>query len=325
MAVLEEMPEAINVDTSLKQSAGQIKITLNESELRQRNLSAGQIGGWLRTAITGSETGDITVNSEDVDLVVRLAEGDQTLSMLQNLQLPTQFGSYSLAEVADFSLETSPTAIEREGGDRVVRVTAAANNISATELLAKFQDQTQDYQIPTGYSWDVGGVNEENDKSVQSIIQAMGLSALLILITMVLQLNSFRKSLLVLSVIPLAVAGVFFNFTIMGIPLSFPALIGVLALFGIVVNNSIMLVEKINQNLKFGLPFLESVVDACASRIEAIFFTSVTTAIGLLPITISDPLWRGLGGAIIAGLSVSGTLILVLLPALFVEVFGEDK
>ena len=179
--------------------------------------------------------------------------------------------------------------------------------------------------MPTGYTWDVGGANEENIESTKSIIQAMGLSVLLILITMVLQLGSFRKAFLVLSVIPLAVAGVFFNFTIFGIPLSFPALIGVLALFGIVVNNSIMLVEKINQNLKEGFKFVEGVADACASRIEPILLTSLTTTLGLLPITISDPLWRGLGGAIIAGLTVSGALILVVLPTLFAEVYGNSK
>jgi multidrug efflux pump subunit AcrB len=154
----------------------------------------------------------------------------------------------------------------------------------------------------------------------------MGLSVILILVTMVLQLNSFRKSLLVLVVIPLAVAGVFINFTILGIPLSFAALIGVLGLFGIVVNNSIMLLEKINQNIKFGLPFVDAIASACSSRVEAIFFTSLTTAMGLLPITISDPFWRGLGGAIIAGLSVSGIFILFLLPALYYEMYqGSDE
>jgi multidrug efflux pump subunit AcrB len=142
---------------------------------------------------------------------------------------------------------------------------------------------------------------------------------------MVLQLRSFRQSVLVLSIITLAVAGVFFNFTILGIPLSFPALIGVLALFGIVVNNSIMLTEKINQHLRFGIPFTQAITSACSSRVEAIFFTSLTTIFGLLPITLADPLWRGLGGAIIAGLSVSGLMALFVLPVLYFDVFSGKK
>lgn len=316
---------AINVSTSLSQSAGQIKVVLNEHELAERSLSAVQVAGWLRTAVTGADSGTITLGDQEIDVVTKLSDDDTELSMLQNLVLPLQMGGYSLAEVSELVLETSPTSIAREDSRRVVRVTAAADGVATPALLAEFQAVASEYEIPVGYTWDVGGANEENQESTQSIIQAMGLSVILILITMVVQLNSFRKSFLVLVVIPLAVAGVFFNFTILGIPLGFASLIGVLALFGIVVNNSIMLIEKINQNIASGLPFIEAVVDACSSRLEAILFTSLTTSIGLLPITVADPFWRGLGGAIIAGLSVSGLLILFLLPTLYVELFANSE
>jgi multidrug efflux pump subunit AcrB len=320
---LHGMPNTINISSSLKPAAGQIVVELDEYELRQRGLVAAQVAGWLRTAVSGVETSEITLDSQDLNVKLELQEQQLDMAYLSNLRLPSQLGDYSLAEVAKFKLETSPALVEHEDGQRVVKVSAAASGISAPELLQNFEEKVADYQMPNGYTWQAGGANEENQESSNSIIQAMGISALLILITMVLQLNSFRKSILVLSVIPLAVAGVFFNFTILGIPLSFPALIGVLALFGIVVNNSIMLVEKINQHLKMESDFVENVIDACASRVEAIFFTSLTTAIGLLPITISDPLWRGLGGSIIAGLTFSGVLILFLLPAVFVEIYKK--
>jgi multidrug efflux pump subunit AcrB len=323
--ILESIEGAVNADTSLKQNAGQIKVVLNEQELLERGLRPAQIGSWLRTAITGFESGDITLDTDDLDIVVNINKDEISLGRLQNMTLPSQFGSYTLGEVASFSLETSPSVVNRADQKRVVRATAAARGISTPELLAAFEEKSADYVLPDGVTWDVGGANEENQKSTLSIIQAMGVSIILILVTMVVQLNSFRKSLIVLVVIPLAVAGVFFNFTLLGVPLSFAALIGVLALFGIVVNNSIMLVEKINQNIAFGLPFTDAVVDACSSRVEAIFFTSVTTTIGLLPITIADPFWRGLGGAIIAGLSVSGLLILFLLPAMYVEIYRNSE
>lgn len=320
-----DQPAALNVESSLRQSAGQLTISLKEQELRERGLSAIQVAGWLRTALSGQTATDLTLNNEDLEVIVQLPEQNQELSYLLNLQLPTQFGSYTLAEVATVTLETSPTAIYRQDEQRVVTVSAAANDIPAPELLQLFQEKASTYDLPEGYTWTTGGVNEENQESTNSIIQAMGLAAILILITMVWQLNSFRQAVLVLMVIPLAVAGVFFNFTLFGIPLSFPALIGVLALFGIVVNNSIMLIEKINQNLKMGLSFKDSIIDACATRLEAILFTSLTTAFGLLPITISDPLWRGLGGAIIAGLSVSGLLILFLLPTVMFDIMPDKK
>jgi len=141
---------------------------------------------------------------------------------------------------------------------------------------------------------------------------------------MVLQLKSFRKAAIVLTVIPLAVSGVFIMFALTNTPLSFPALIGVLALFGIVVNNSIVLIEKINQNIKSGLEFNKAIADASASRLEPILFSNLTTLIGLIPITASDPLWRGLGGAIIAGLIFSGGIMLIFIPVIYKIVFNKN-
>jgi len=148
-------------------------------------------------------------------------------------------------------------------------------------------------------------------------MQAMVIAAILIMGTMVVELQSFRKALIVMLVIPLAISGVFIVFALTGTPLSFPALIGILALFGIVVKNSILIVDKINRNLEIGLPFTESVSDGASSRLEPIIFSSVTNIIGLVPITISDPLWRGLGGAIISGLTLSGLTMLLFIPVVY--------
>src|SRR5205085_5126262 len=130
----------------------------------------------------------------------------------------------------------------------------------------------------------------------------MILSFALIMITMVLQFGSFRRALIVMLVIPLSISGVFIIFALTNTPLSFPALIGVLALFGIVVKNAILVVDKIVQNQKAGIPFVEAIGEGSASRLEPIALTTFCTIIGLIPITLTDPLWRGLGGAIIAGL-----------------------
>lgn len=134
---------------------------------------------------------------------------------------------------------------------------------------------------------------------------------------MVIQFSSFRKAGIVMLVIPLSIAGVFILFALSKTPLSFPALIGILALFGIVVKNSILVVDKISQNEKAGLEFTEAIAEGSASRLEAIALTSVATIMGLFPITLSDPLWRGLGGAIIAGLAFSGTIMLFVIPLVY--------
>jgi HAE1 family hydrophobic/amphiphilic exporter-1 len=327
MSIVSDIDGTVNVDTTLKQSAGEIEVNLIPRAVAERNLSAAQIGGFLRSALSGTEATSINLEDGDQDISIIFQDKDTPIEQIQSLVIPGPQGTnYTLSEVATFTLDTSPQSIIREDAERVVRViSGTTDDTSSTQVLAQFQEAMESYDMPSGYTWDVGGENEENQQSINSIIQAMGISVILILVTMVLQLESFRKAALVLTVIPLAVAGVFFNFTIFGIPLSFPALIGILALFGIVVNNSIMLVEKINQNVNFGFKLKEAISDACSSRFEPILLTSLTTSAGLLPITISDPLWRGLGGAIIAGLSVSGILILLLLPTLYYEVYKNER
>lgn len=321
--VVKEVPGAVDVKTTLQQSPGQVHVDLRPHDLVDEQLTPAQVGTWLRAALSGNEVLRLrSGKGDDTPVIVRLPDENQTLDQIAALTMRTPSGAVSIGDVADLRLENSPVSIVRENGKRVVRVQAAAGKgTTAPTLLREFQSRAKDIKLPEGYSWNVGGVNDENAKSVQSILRAMLVSVILILVTMVLLLKSFRQAFMVLAVIPLAVAGVFINFTIFQIPLSFPALIGVLALFGIVVNNAIMLMDKMNQNLAEGFPFYEALADATASRIEPILLSSLTGILGLLPITISDPLWRGLGGAIVAGLSVSGFLVVFLLPAMYVDVF----
>ena len=175
-----------------------------------------------------------------------------------------------------------------------------------------------------GYEYRTGGVNDENQKSVNSILQSMLLAGILILATIVIQFRSYRKALIVMLVIPLAVSGVFIVFALTGTPLSFPALIGVLALFGIVVTHAMFLVDKFNRNLSFNMPLKEAIADGAASRLEPVFIGSFTTIVGLIPISLSNPLWRGLGGAIIAGLSLSGIIMLFFIPVMYYTVYKND-
>ena len=124
--------------------------------------------------------------------------------------------------------------------------------------------------------------------------------------------------------IPVSVAGVLYIFALIRLPLSFAALIGVLALFGIVMRHAIVVMEKINENRHMGLSLHDSIADAASSRLEPVLLTSLATIAGLVPITISDPFWRGLGGTIISGLLFSGALKLFLIPVLYYD-FYKDK
>ena len=102
-------------------------------------------------------------------------------------------------------------------------------------------------------------------------------------------------------------------------------MVGMLSLFGIVIANSLMIVDKVNQNRSAGMNMHESIVDAASSRLEPIALTSVSQVIGLIPITLSDPMWQGMGGAIIAGMMFSGTIMLFFIPVVYYYLFPEKK
>ncbi len=326
----------VNIDKTIKPGTSKLVFVPDNAKLAGAHLTQDQIGLWLRLFASGLSVdsvkfGDATVKE---DITIRMNATTQKPETLGSIVIPGQANSRNtganpattLASLGILKLESNPTLITRENGKRTISVTASVSQgFSVSTLNKQLENYANSLNLPSGYSWATGGVNDENQKSVQSILAAMLLSFLLIIITMVIQFGSFRRALIVMLVIPLSISGVFIIFALTNTPLSFPALIGVLALFGIVVKNSILVVDKIVQNQKAGLPFITAIADAASSRLEAIALTSVATIIGLTPITLSDPIWRGLGGAIIAGLFFSGTIMLFFIPVVYYSWFANDE
>jgi HAE1 family hydrophobic/amphiphilic exporter-1 len=318
--VLQSIPGTVNAEVSLKDSVPQYTFKLDQTKLADNNLTAAYVGSVLRTAISGATVTTILRGNENIDVVARFDPAlIPDLAAVQNLQIANPAGKpVFLKDVAAVELEPSVESIQRVDQKRTVTL---ASDITAqttsNAVLAEFQKKAADYKLPDGYEIIYGGANETNAESVQSIIAAMGLAFILIIATMVIQFNSFIKAAIVLITLPLALIGVFFGLAITNIPLSFPGLIGILALFGIVVKNAIILIDKINLNLANRIAFRDAIVDAGKSRFEAIFITSFCTIIGIVPITLSSVTWQALGASIICGLTVSSFLTLFMIPALF--------
>ncbi len=318
--ILSEIPGVINAKTSISLSPGEFTIKLDYAAMSQNGLSSAQVSALLRTAISPSELTKITQDGEEVSIKAGFEKDSlDTINKIKNLQLINNRGQiFQLSDIAEISLGSSLTSISRIDGDRVIVVTSSVEQPHLpAEVLAEFQKLIAKKPLPKGYEITFGGQNEANEESIVSILRAMIIAMILIVSTLILQFNSFAKAFLVLATIPLAITGVFYGLTILGLSLSFPALIGVVALFGIVVKNAVILVDKINLNLKVGIPFIEAIVDASKSRLEAIFLTSIATIMGMIPLTISDETWAGLGASLIFGLTASTFLTLLVIPILF--------
>jgi multidrug efflux pump subunit AcrB len=317
----------INVTKSINPGTSKLTFVPDAAKVANAGLTQDSLGIWLRTFTTGLTFKSVKFGEKDSkDIVFRMDNDTQSPEDLSRLQIPNNNNEYiPLLSLGKLQLETNPTAITHLDTKRTISVSAGVSKgYSVTKANQELLAYVDSLKLPEGYSYKTGGVNEENQKSVNSILQAMMLAGLLILATMVIQFRSYRKALIVMLVIPLAVSGVFIVFALTGTPLSFPALIGVLSLFGIVVTHAMFLVDKINRNISVGMPFNEAVSDGAASRLEPVFIGSFTTIVGLIPISLSNPLWRGLGGAIIAGLSFSGIIMLFFIPVMYSIIYRRD-
>ncbi len=146
----------------------------------------------------------------------------------------------------------------------------------------------------------------------------MLLAVFLILMILVLQFDSFLQAGVIVTLLPLSLTGVFVGFWLTGVPLSFPSMIGIVALAGIIVNDAIVLIDRINHHNKEFNNRFEAFIAAGRSRMQPIMLTSITTIFGLLPLALSDPIWEGLGFAIIYGMTLATILTVVLVPCLII-------
>ena len=327
---LKKHPGVSNIDKSIKPGTSKLVFIPDLGKLADNGVSIDAVGLWLRMYASGFTLESVNFDktkSTTEDVVFYLDQGNATAEELISLQITGTAGvAVPLSALGHFEMKSNPTVITRENRVRTLSVTASVlPGFSLTDINKDLEKYANSLKLETGYSWKTGGVNDENRKSILSIVQAMGVAFILILITMVLQFQSYRQALIVLMVIPLAVSSVFVVFALTGTPVSFPAMIGILSLFGIVVTNSMFIVDKININLNEGMEFKEAIADAGASRLEPIILTKLNTILGLLPITLSNPLWRGLGGAIISGILLASTIMLLFIPALYYNWFADEN
>lgn len=327
-SLAEGIPGVTNVENSMRPAPAEYTFTLDPVLLERNSLSASYVGAIMRAAISGVEVTKVMRDEKQISVTARVDKRLlPDLKAVQDLEiLNAKKQVVALKDVAKIELRPAVATITRVDQHRTVSLSATINaTTTSTEVLAEFQRRLAAHgPLPDGYTISYGGENEANAESVTSILYAMIVAIALIIATLVIQFNSFTQAAIVVAAIPLSLIGVFFGLAVSRVSLSFPGLIGVLALFGIVVKNSIILVDKINLNLRSGIPFEDALVDAGKSRFEAIFITSICTILGILPITLSNPMWQGLGSTIIFGLSVSSFLTLFIVPTLYAMLIKKE-
>ena len=328
--ILEKTPGATTVDSSNKFDGTQFVLSIDRGKLASVGLSPAAIASTLRTAVSGVTATSLTGGEKNVDIVVSLNLNSNyldphetsytTIDSLRQIPLSTSLGqTVLLGSVVSESLSQSDTSIAHENRERVATLTGdVLPGYSTTQVLAAFTDEFEKLEVPPGVRMVIGGENEETNKSFAEMGYALIAGALLTFVILVLSFNSFRYAGYLLLLVPLSLIGVFGGLTLVFEPLSFPSMMGVIALAGVIINHAIILMDAIIHRIAAGegRNLVDILAEAATTRLRPIVLTTVTTVVGMIPLVFASALFGPLALAILFGLTFAMILTLILIPVL---------
>ncbi|MDU0355322.1 efflux RND transporter permease subunit [Paraglaciecola aquimarina] len=328
--VLGKDPRFSDIKTSLQAGNPELKIEFDHSKLAQLGLTAPTVSKLIAAKIGGEQAGKFSIQDRKVDILVKVNEQqrDSIQDIGQIIVNPGADSAIPLNAVADISMTIGPSEITRIGQERVAVISANLQYGDLNEAVLAAQQHLQQINFPVNIQAKVAGQSEEMEHSFQSLIFALGLAIFLVYLVMASQFESLLHPLLILLTVPLACAGSIYGLYLTGTNLSVVVFIGLIMLAGIVVNNAIVLIDKINQLRETGLAKHQAIIQSAQSRLRPILMTTLTTSLGLLPMAIGlgegAEIRTPMAVTVIYGLMFSTLLTLFFIPILY-SVFDRKQ
>ncbi|MEQ8659192.1 MAG: efflux RND transporter permease subunit, partial [Gammaproteobacteria bacterium] len=323
-ARLRATPGAVQVSDDWGARTKKALIDIDDTRARLAGITHQDIALSLQTYFSGLATTDFREGDDLIPIVLRsLAAHDAGREPIGSIDVHAQGSGRSVPfdQVADVALAFEPGVIERRNRLRTVTVEALlAPGHTAREVLASIDPWLDDFSRDWsfGYGWAYGGEAETSDKANLSIAAKLPIAGLLIVLLLVAQFNSLRRPLIIVMTIPLALVGVTIGLIVADSYFGFMTLLGIISLAGIVINNAIVLIERIDLNIADGLAAGEAILAACEERLRPILLTTATTVGGMLPLWLGGgPIWEAMAITIIFGLAFATALTLGVVPVLY--------
>lgn len=324
--VMRANPNLSNVQLDWDEPVKVVQVNIDQSKARLLGVSSSQIANLINGAWQGLYVTEFREGIERIDVIVRGMEAErQRLSRLQSLMIYTASGqSVPLSQIASFDYGFEEGVIWRR--NRIPTITARGHvygKIQAPTVSAQVESQLASIQanLPVGYHLETGGAVEESAKGGSSVAAGMPLFLFSVLTVLMIQLQSFSRVALVLLTAPLGMIGVTLFLLIFHQPFGFVAMLGTIALSGMIMRNSVILVDQIDQDKQAGHSDLEAIVDSTVRRFRPIVLTAAAAILAMIPLTQSA-FFGPMAVAIMGGLTVATVLTLLFLPALYAAWFG---
>ncbi len=328
---LQTVPGLRDLRLGMVPGSPEVQVTFDRDKLNRYGLSLGTVSETLRGKVRGTVATRFRDRERHVDIrVLNAGEQRNTLTAIQDLIVTEIDGvPITLGTLAHMEIVTGPSEIHRLGSKRVAIVSANLSGRDLGSVTAEIRTRLRDLPLPAGVTIEMGGQNEEMDNSFRSLRLAILLAVFLVYLVMAAQFESFVYPLIIMFTVPLAMSGAVYGLYVRGMSVSVIAIIGAIMLAGIVVNNGIVLVDRINQLRQQKLHLAAAVLRAGTERLRPILMTTATTVLGLLPMALGlgegAELRAPLAVTVISGLLLATLLTLVVVPVIYTLLTGGER
>ncbi|MFA1822483.1 efflux RND transporter permease subunit [Virgibacillus oceani] len=324
--VIDEISEVdgiFNPESSATNGVPQMNIHVDHEVASMYGVSQEQVLNQVQMQFTQQVATQYREEGQEMDVSLMFpADERSTINDLQDMKIQTPTGaSIPLAEVADFEETLGPVALSRQDQQPQMNITSGIVDRDLGSIVRDVDTVLENMSLPEGYSLTIGGQAEDMNESFADLAIALIFSIFLVYAVMAIQFENFLFPFIIMFSLPATVIGVLLGLFVVGIPLSIPGFIGVIMLAGIVVNNSIVLVDYINILRRKGMDRYEAIIEAGASRLRPILMTTLTTILAMVPLGLAlgegAEMQQPMAVTIIFGLGIASIFTLLLVPVVY--------
>jgi multidrug efflux pump len=322
--ILRAHPNVRRVNQDWGERLKRLKVDVDQDKARTLGLTSREIQDALQTSLSGRTITQYREGDDGIDVVARLVEPERSdLNNLKDAKIYLRDGKFvPVSQVARLSLDSEDSVLWRRNRIPTLTVRADVEGAEAPDVTTALKPEIDALvkTLPLGYGIELGGAQESSAKAQASIIAVMPMAIVAILLLLMVQLQDMKKMALVLTTAPLGLIGVAAILAAFRIPFGFVAMLGVIALAGMIIRNSVILVVQIDHDLAAGKSLWDAIVESAVRRLRPIVLTALAAILAMIPLTRSV-FWGPMAWAIMGGLFVATLLTLIFLPALYAAVY----
>ncbi|MGC5819199.1 efflux RND transporter permease subunit [Ralstonia pseudosolanacearum] len=328
-AIMQANPNTVGVNDNWNENVKLLRLDIDQDKARALGVTTGSIAQVTQTVMSGAPIAQYRDGDKLLDIVMRPQERERnTLDALQNVQVPTASGRVvPLTQVARVGFAWEPGVIWRENRDYGITVQSdVVDGVQGPTVTAQINPLLDKIRadLPPDYQIKIAGAEEESANAGASIVAQMPLCIFIIFTLLMLQLHSFSRSVMVFLTGPLGLIGAAATLLLLRAPMGFVAQLGITALIGMIIRNSVILVDQIEQDVATGVPTWTAIVEAAVRRFRPIILTAAAAVLAMIPLSRSV-FWGPMAAAIMGGLIVATVLTLLFLPALYAAWFRVKR